>query len=681
VASEPTIEDLARVAWGEPNREQSTRTELRFGSHGSKSVKIKERVWHDHETGEGGGYIDLYKIVHGEMPPRADDGIQVAYDYRDESGHLLFQVVRKLPKKFVQRQPDGDGGWTWSAKGIRKVPYRLPELLAAGADQIVFVAEGEKDCDRLASLGLVATTNPGGAGKWRADMGAALKGRHVVVLPDNDEPGEEHAVDVARKLRGTAASVRVLRLPHLPEKGDVSDWLANGGSREALLELARREQDRPEAVVADEDSSLVVDLSEWEESDLQERRWLVPGHFMRGVVTILAGPPGSGKSIVAIGFAVACALGRPYGRFHPVGPLKVAIYNPEDDLMEQKRRISATLRQFAASPRDLEARLLRIFPSGRPELFLWGMNQQGAYDAIATSQWTELCNLCERHQPDILMLDPSAELATVPVNDTEGQRLTMSHYRALANRFSMSVVLIDHTAKERAGNAGDQNMVKGAGSKVGSSRIVLTCTNMSEEEAAAYGVVSEARHAYLRITDAKHNYSAFSRPQWYEKTTYVLDHGEEVGAAEPWTPRDAAALDEGQIASMVTEIGKGIGGEPYSPHKGRSFDRSITHLMDKFEIRGAAAVSKVIQRLYAHGVVVVKFRAGQRNKPMGLRTAAGLPAVDWVDEPEAQPPAEVGSASVSDENASVYGDDSVTPADDMASLSDDVVDQLVWPTE
>lgn len=151
--------------------------------------------------------------------------IVALYGYRDETGNVLFQVVRFDPKDFRQRRPDGNGGWTWSVKGVRVIPYRLPELLAEPA-RPVFIVEGEKDADGLANVGLSATCNAGGAGKWTKEHSSFLKGRRVIVLADNDEPGRNHAQQVAQSLYGIAESVRVLDLPGLPTKGDVSDWLA-----------------------------------------------------------------------------------------------------------------------------------------------------------------------------------------------------------------------------------------------------------------------------------------------------------------------------------------------------------------------------------------------------------------------------------------------------------------------
>jgi hypothetical protein len=163
--------------------------------------------------------------------------IERCYDYRDERGELRYQAVRlRDPKEFRQRRPDGDGGWIWNLDGVRKLLYRLPDLLAAPRAR-VWVTEGEKDADRLASLGLCATT-AGGAEHWQHVDLRPLRRRPVVLLPDNDAVGLTSAVRLANTLLATAESVRVLRLPHLPPKGDVSDWLDGGGDAGRLRGLA-----------------------------------------------------------------------------------------------------------------------------------------------------------------------------------------------------------------------------------------------------------------------------------------------------------------------------------------------------------------------------------------------------------------------------------------------------------
>lgn len=174
------------------------------------------------------------------------------YSYHDADGGLVMQVTRHDPKDFRQRRPDGfdiDGNivWKWNLVGVKVVPYRLPRILESkDSGATVYVCEGEKDCDLLNSLGLIATTIPMGAKKnnqYIAVLCEPLRGRHVVVIADNDEVGGIHAEAVCAALQGFAASVTLIsaadfRGVDLPPKGDVSDYFALGGSLESLVELA-----------------------------------------------------------------------------------------------------------------------------------------------------------------------------------------------------------------------------------------------------------------------------------------------------------------------------------------------------------------------------------------------------------------------------------------------------------
>jgi hypothetical protein len=212
---------------------------------------------------------------------RRHGNIVAIYDYYDEKGLLLFQVVREEPKAFYQRRPwrstddhaalvrHGvyvDGPWVWSLHAlepsdtpcpertcgglhrevlaVRRVLFRLPELLAADPELVVYLCEGEKDVLALVALGCVATTNPGGAKKWRAEYGEPFHGRHVVIIPDNDDDGRKHVDEAAAALCGVAERLQVLALPGLPEHGDVSDWIAAGGTREQLEALVAATPDR-----------------------------------------------------------------------------------------------------------------------------------------------------------------------------------------------------------------------------------------------------------------------------------------------------------------------------------------------------------------------------------------------------------------------------------------------------
>jgi DNA primase len=157
--------------------------------------------------------------------------IVATYDYTDERGELLYQTVRFEPKDFRQRRPDVQGGWIWK-KGPRQVLYHLPEVLEAA---IVFVVEGEKDVDTLRQHGFVATTNAGGAkAPWLSDFTESLRGREVILIPDNDDPGRTRVLTIARALLGKAARLIVLEL----EDGkDITDWFGRGHSETELIAL------------------------------------------------------------------------------------------------------------------------------------------------------------------------------------------------------------------------------------------------------------------------------------------------------------------------------------------------------------------------------------------------------------------------------------------------------------
>ena len=175
----------------------------------------------------------LFPPNHTSKPPGR---IAATYDYLDADGALLFQTVRLEPKDFRQRRPDGNGGWMWDLDGVKRVLYRLPGLLATDPDAWVFIVEGEKDADSLAALGLVATTNPMGAGKWsKLSDDSPLHGRKVAILPDKDSAGRQHARDVATRLQGKVAELKVVELPGGGK--DVTDWLEASGTADRLLEL------------------------------------------------------------------------------------------------------------------------------------------------------------------------------------------------------------------------------------------------------------------------------------------------------------------------------------------------------------------------------------------------------------------------------------------------------------
>jgi hypothetical protein len=162
------------------------------------------------------------------LPPRSESaGIVASYDYTDELGSLLFQVVCKPNKEFRQRRPDGNGGWHWNLRETRRVLYRLQRISEAAAHgERIFIVEGEKDVEALEAVGTVATCNPGGAGKWRDDYSESLRGAsEVVVVADRDEAGVDHALDIAASVRAVVSEVRIVQAR---EGKDAADHLRAG---------------------------------------------------------------------------------------------------------------------------------------------------------------------------------------------------------------------------------------------------------------------------------------------------------------------------------------------------------------------------------------------------------------------------------------------------------------------
>ena len=261
---------------------------------------------------------DLFRLDPAAAPrakrQRAERREVATYDYRDEHGTILFQVVRYEPKGFRQRRPDGKGGWLWNLDGVRRVLYRLPELLAAPPDLWTFIVEGEKDADRLASAGLIATTNPGGAGKWKVVDDMPLHGHGVCILRDNDNAGEAHRDDVARRLYGKAADVRILELPDLPPKGDVSDWFEAGHTVDELRRIIDATAPYKPSSAKQHRSSSPVRAVLVRASDVKPQcvKWFWRHRIPLRKTTSLSGLPDVGKSMVTVDLAARVSSGTPW---------------------------------------------------------------------------------------------------------------------------------------------------------------------------------------------------------------------------------------------------------------------------------------------------------------------------------------------------------------------------------
>jgi hypothetical protein len=160
--------------------------------------------------------------------------IVARYVYRQADGTPYLQVCRTAAKTFFQNRWNGTM-WVSGKPEGKKVPYKLPELLKATITTRVHITEGEKDADNLAALGFIATTNSEGAAEWTDDLNEYFRDRDVCIHEHNDEQGRKRCQRIARALDPVAKSVRIIRLPGLPPKGDVSDWLASDPSGARLI--------------------------------------------------------------------------------------------------------------------------------------------------------------------------------------------------------------------------------------------------------------------------------------------------------------------------------------------------------------------------------------------------------------------------------------------------------------
>lgn len=262
------------------------------------------------------------------------------YDYTDADGKLLFQVCRMEPKDFRQRQPNGKG-WQWNLKGIEPVLYRLPEVIAAPE---VVIVEGEKDADNVCLIGLCATTSPMGAKKWKDEYSEVLKGKHIVLIPDSDNEGREHTARVGASLNGHAASLKLLELPGLPSKGDVSDFLSTFTDKEEAAEklsilIENAPPYEPPKKLTHED--VIIDVSQFSHLEIPERAEYLFPWLKESSINLVSGWRGCGKTWFALGIVDAVSRGASFGSWECKEPVPCLFVDGEMAPGDIKERIEA----------------------------------------------------------------------------------------------------------------------------------------------------------------------------------------------------------------------------------------------------------------------------------------------------------------------------------------------------
>lgn len=285
-------------------------------------------------------------------PPFKDYRLIKTYEYCAAEGNVLYEVLRYerdldsggVGKTFLQQRVLPKGGYENRLGDVERVPYRFPQLiLAIGDGRTIYVVEGEKDADALTNLGLVATTNSGGAGwRWTSEYVEKFRGAfRVVIIADSDSTGRASAQERATSLLDVVSDVRLIDLmPERCDGYDVSDWIGEGHGRDNLERLA---QDTPiikrvaslpsgnagKSLLLHTTPTLVTRAL----SDVEPRsiEWLWEGRIPLGQMTLIAGVPGSGKTFVAGQIAAEVSRGGslPFGP--TLSPADVIILPFEDD--------------------------------------------------------------------------------------------------------------------------------------------------------------------------------------------------------------------------------------------------------------------------------------------------------------------------------------------------------------
>lgn len=308
------IKVVAAEVFGEPKI--TTDSELRFGSKYSKAVNLGNATWFDFEANEGGGLIDLiqkHKNLSGRelsdylynefgigernidnkpvSPPPLGSKIVNEYNYINEHGEVTYQVLRFEPKTFKQRHFK-DGKTVWGLKDVEPLPYNLPKILE-DKDKTIFIVEGEKDADKLNSLGFLATTNSGGSKNWKPSLNKYFKDRRVILISDNDSAGYLHTQTISNHLLSEAESLHFISLEgKVADKGDISDFIDTGGDIEELILTAKLAETVPQNVFP---TMGINDLM-----SLKSQTYLIENLIPEGGLSVVYGPPASFKSFVAI---------------------------------------------------------------------------------------------------------------------------------------------------------------------------------------------------------------------------------------------------------------------------------------------------------------------------------------------------------------------------------------------
>jgi 5S rRNA maturation endonuclease (ribonuclease M5) len=378
-----------------------------------------------------------------ETPPPQKRPIEKVYNYVDESGKTKYQTVKfadGLKPRFLQRKAEN----IWNIQGVKRILYRLPEVMQASE---VCICEGEKDADKLCSMGFTGSTNPMGAGTWDKSYAQTLQDKDVFIFADNDEAGKDHANTVARSIGEVANSVKMVEIPGLKPKQDVWDYIARFKNPERAAEsIARLMESAPSWSPVLANPLTVQPVDDLLEEDLPDN-WQVVGFCSEEECGFIAGGSKGGKSIMAQNLAMSMAAGHRFlNTFDIVRPLKVLYLNLEISKKNFQRRFQRMKDNCEFTyPRE---NLIHITEKGLR------LDDNKTFEHLKAQ--------VAHHRPDVIILDCLYMAVEMDYKKLDGTIRFLKNLSDLIRDYKCSVILVHHYRKQsqdrKSPNYGTQEM-------------------------------------------------------------------------------------------------------------------------------------------------------------------------------------------------------------------------------
>lgn len=363
----------------------------------------------------------------------------------------------------------------------------------------------------------------------------------------------------------------------------------------------------------------------WDVNAIPRRPWLAVPYLMRGHITLLHGPGSNGKSLISLYWAVAVALGRPFGRLRPTGDAaRVLLANFEEDSDEQLRRLTAALAFFGAKPSDLAGKLRRI-SLGKLDPTMFMADADGAlredvpaFDALV---WH-----CRHFSADMVVLDPFIAINAVAENDNTLIRRVMTVLRRqICHDFHAALVLPHHDVKNGGADVdSDQNNARGAGDIINAVRFEAAVRNMSEDQAKKLLPEDgqDQRRYFFRVGSeaSKRNITKPDDAEWFERFSAECN-GEDVVGCRPWDPPKAFAdISVTDANAILDRIGQGMAdGALYTDNRKHPATRWAGHILIEEYGRTVQQAERILKIWLKNNVLrIVDFETGNRKQRKGL---------------------------------------------------------------